>query len=211
MYNNWEQWLPTSQLTFLFSRKPLFVRPVARIKHMLRLFQSVQDTSHSGLFNTMLKPDRNVSAFYVGGDETEMTTREVDDNVRHLNSEQKRIVTSVAKLCTTDMHQPRVALLQGPPGTGKSTTITALVLQMLYRSKRINRGSPQAEFPRILLTAPSNAGKRTTIYLSVLSPNEFLSCGRTCTKASGHSPRHGQNWKIQNAEDRQGVLRKSRR
>ncbi len=65
-------------------------------------------------------------------------------------------MSSSAKMATTDMRQPRVALIQGPPGTGKSTTITAMVLQILFRWRSAHPGDPN-RFPRILLTAPSNA------------------------------------------------------
>ena len=42
----------------------------------------------------------------------------------------------------------------GPPGTGKTTTIAAMILQIIFRCKEMYPGSP---LPRILLTAPSNA------------------------------------------------------
>ena len=45
-------------------------------------------------------------------------------------------MSACASMCTTNMSTPQAAIIQGPPGTGKSTTIAAMVLQIIFRWKR---------------------------------------------------------------------------
>ena len=45
-------------------------------------------------------------------------------------------MSACASMCTSNMNTPQAAIIQGPPGTGKSTTIAAMVLQIIFRWKR---------------------------------------------------------------------------
>ena len=74
----------------------------------------------------------------------------------NLNGDQKRIMSACASMCTTNLATPQVAIIQGPPGTGKSTTVAAMVLQIIFRWRKMNN-NPNCPLPRILITAPSNA------------------------------------------------------
>ena len=71
-----------------------------------------------------------------------------------LNKVQKRSMVSMARACLSEPSSPKVCLMQGPPGTGKSSTITGLVLQILYSGME---GGQRHTMPRILIVAPSNA------------------------------------------------------
>lgn len=55
-----------------------------------------------------------------------------------LNPVQQRVVKSVGAACLTAATAPKVALIQGPPGTGKTSTIVALVLNIIYRFRHYN-------------------------------------------------------------------------
>ena len=130
--------------------KMVIIHSVSRIETSLRLFQAVEDAHHSPLFSNILKPkEKN---FYLGNDS------EIKSALKHhtlpqyanLNSEQKRIVASAARMTTTNPAVPQMALIHGPPGTGKSTTIVGLILQIFARCDQ------EKVLPRILLTAPSN-------------------------------------------------------
>ena len=70
-----------------------------------------------------------------------------------LNKVQKRSMVSMARACLSEPSSPKVCLMQGPPGTGKSSTITGLVLQILYSRME---GGQRHTMPRILIVAPSN-------------------------------------------------------
>ena len=70
-----------------------------------------------------------------------------------LNKVQKRSMVSMARACLSEPSNPKVCLMQGPPGTGKSSTITGLVLQILYSRME---GGQRHTMPRILIVAPSN-------------------------------------------------------
>merc|ERR1719232_732533 len=65
-------------------------------------------------------------------------------------------MSACASMCTTNLATPQVAIIQGPPGTGKSTTVAAMVLQIIFRWRKMNN-NPNCPLPRILITAPSNA------------------------------------------------------
>ncbi|CAL8096948.1 unnamed protein product [Orchesella dallaii] len=70
---------------------------------------------------------------------------------RSLNVEQKSMIRYISNRVFSK--DPELMLLHGPPGTGKTTTIVALVLQLLisYRKKYGTRKT------RILVCTPSNA------------------------------------------------------
>ena len=130
--------------------KIVIIHSVSRIETTLRLFQAVEDAHHSPLFSNILRPkEKN---FYLGND------TEIKSALKHhtlpqyanLNTEQKRIVASAARMVTTNPGLPQMALIHGPPGTGKSTTIVGLILQIFARCDQ------EKGLPRILLTAPSN-------------------------------------------------------
>ena len=53
-----------------------------------------------------------------------------------LNPDQAKVMSACASMCTSNMNTPQAAIIQGPPGTGKSTTIAAMVLQIIFRWKR---------------------------------------------------------------------------
>ena len=74
----------------------------------------------------------------------------------NLNGDQKRVMSACASMCTTNLTTPQAAIIQGPPGTGKSTTVAAMVLQIIFRWRKMNN-NPNCPLPRILITAPSNA------------------------------------------------------
>ena len=134
----------------LETSKIVIIQSVSRIETSLRLFQAVEDAHHSPLFSNILRPkEKN---FYLGND------TEIKSALKHhtlpqyanLNTEQKRIVASAARMVTTNPGLPQMALIHGPPGTGKSTTIVGLILQIFARCEQ------ETVLPRILLTAPSN-------------------------------------------------------
>ena len=56
---------------------------------------------------------------------------------------------------------------QGPPGTGKSTTIAAMIGQLFARWSAVNL--PNIPYPRILLTAPSNAAVDELVSLTIIT------------------------------------------
>lgn len=65
--------------------------------------------------------------------------------------EQKSVVSSISQRITSN--DPALMLLHGPPGTGKTTTIVALVLQLLVQYQR----RVPSKTHRILICTPSNA------------------------------------------------------
>lgn len=138
------------QFEAMTSSKPVIFRMVSRVGHQLRYFQAVQDAIKSPLFKSLLIP--SLATFYVG---TGTNEQPLVESGSRLNNEQKRIMLSGARICTSNMNVPQAALIQGPPGTGKSTTITAMVMQIIARWRKNN--PPGAPLPRILITAPSNA------------------------------------------------------
>merc|ERR550519_529297 len=71
-----------------------------------------------------------------------------------LNHCQKEIIVSVSQACVLQPELAKICLVQGPPGTGKSSTISGLILQILY-SKMVKNNI--GTMPRILVVAPSNA------------------------------------------------------
>ena len=117
----------------LEASKMVIIHAVSRIETSLRLFQAVEDAHHSPLFSNILRPkEKN---FYLGNDS------EIKSALKHhtlpqyanLNSEQKRIVASAARMGTTNPATPQMAIIHGPPGTGKSTTIVGLICQIFAR------------------------------------------------------------------------------
>lgn len=132
--------------------KPLIVRGVSMIKSSLRLFQAVDNAQKMPLFNCILKP--RPEKFYLGN-ATDDFMPAVRDLLPNLNEMQSSVVRNVARLCTTNLAEPQLALIQGPPGTGKTTTITGIIMQLVFRWKHFYAGASHA--PRILVTAPSNA------------------------------------------------------
>ena len=55
------------------------------------------------------------------------------DSVQQLNAVQHNVAFSAANIRLGAAGAVCVVFIQGPPGTGKSTTITAMVLPILYR------------------------------------------------------------------------------
>ena len=110
------------------------------------------------MFKSVLSP--RPEKFYIGSG-SENFAEAIRDNpaVRNLNEVQARVVKSVARMCTTNIMDPQLALIQGPPGTGKTSTIAGLILQIVHRWNATcsAAGDNRAAAIRILVTAPSNA------------------------------------------------------
>ena len=108
------------------------------------------------LFKSVLSP--RPEKFYIGSG-SENFAEAIRDNpaVRNLNEVQARVVKSVARMCTTNIADPQLALIQGPPGTGKTSTIAGLILQIVHRWNATCSAGNRAAAIRILVTAPSNA------------------------------------------------------
>ncbi len=70
--------------TGLDCRKPLFVRPVARIKHMMRLFGSIEDAATSPLFRTMLQMNETNAPAFDLADGSEPPCQYVQDFVSEI-------------------------------------------------------------------------------------------------------------------------------
>ena len=118
----------------------------------MRQFEAVVESSGSDLFQALLRP--NVKDFYVRKNVEEYYFPNELNYMKGLNLEQKKIMSACASMATTNSRTPQAAIIQGPPGTGKSTTIAAMIMQIIFRSRYYYPGAPP---PRILITAPSNA------------------------------------------------------
>lgn len=125
--------------------KPLVMKPISRMKPNLRKFSALQDVNRNPLFMKLLKPEG--ATFYVRSGEEQV--RYPQHLMINLNAEQKRIMSACASMCTTNLKSPQAVVIQGPPGTGKSTTITAMILQIIFRWKH---QFPNQQTPRILIT-----------------------------------------------------------
>ena len=133
-------------------QKPFILQGLSRIEPDLRLFRAVDQVQELPLFKTILSPKHDKFYLGSGGEEYAEAIREIPA-VKNLNEVQSRVVKSVARICTTNINDPQLALIQGPPGTGKTSTIAGLILQIVHRWKTVC-GQPPI---RILVTAPSNA------------------------------------------------------
>ncbi len=135
--------------------KPLIVQGVSRIKPTLRLFQAVEQVRELPLFRCVLNPRHD--KFYVGN-ATDAIMPQIAHlpELRNLNEAQTRVVKNVARMCTTNLGEPQLALIQGPPGTGKTSTVVAAVLQLFSRWKHL-KSDLGGKSLRVLVAAPSNA------------------------------------------------------
>ena len=135
--------------------KPWILKGISRVQPSLRVFHAVCDAPSSPLFPSILRPDDSTPTFKVthGMEDYPLALGQLPE-IRSLNEEQHRIVKSVGRACTTRMMEPHISLIQGPPGTGKTSTIVALILQIIFRFRHYN---PTMPVPRILVAAPSNA------------------------------------------------------
>jgi len=130
---------------------------VSRVKPMLRTVQAVQDFPESPLFGSLLMPDnarekRVFRKLSTGAADAILPEISINPMVCKLNKSQEDVVRGVALACVGNAEEPSVSLIQGPPGTGKTSTIVALVLQIIARARHLGLLKP-----RILLIAPSNA------------------------------------------------------
>lgn len=125
--------------------KPLVMKPISRMKPNLRKFGALQDVNYNPLFMKLLRPEG--ATFYVRSGEEHV--RYPEQLMIKLNSEQKKIMSACASMCTTNLKSPQSVIIQGPPGTGKSTTITAMILQIIFKWKH---AYPNHPMPRILIT-----------------------------------------------------------
>merc|ERR1719510_839943 len=133
--------------------RSIYIKPVSKIKPNLRHFEAIIDSAESDLFKALLSP--NPRDFYVrNGSEGPYYPETFFSN---LNGDQRKIMSRCASMATSNPNTTQVAIVQGPPGTGKSTTITAMILQILFRARKMFPGANQFFTPRILITAPSNA------------------------------------------------------
>ena len=144
----WTKKIPQGALT----DKPVVIKPISRIKPCMRIFRALEDVSSNHLFSKLLNPNR--STFFVRSG-TEQTY--FPDGLINLNGDQRRIMSACASMCTTNPTTPQAAIIQGPPGTGKSTTISAMVLQIIFRWRKNSPSFLPSQSPKILITAPSNA------------------------------------------------------
>ena len=135
--------------------KPIYLKVLSRIKPELRKFEAVLSLPMSKLHNILIKPTSKNFQLGLGSEFLHAFIKDVTQfSGDSFNSLQKRSVVSMARACLADPSAPKVCLMQGPPGTGKSSTITGLVLQILYSGME---GGKKNSMPRILVVAPSNA------------------------------------------------------
>ena len=137
-------------------QKPIIVQGLSRIEPDLRLFRAVDQVQELPLFKTILSPKPDKFYLGSGGEEYAEAIREIPA-VKNLNEVQSRVVKGVARICTTNINDPQLALIQGPPGTGKTSTIAGLILQIVHRWKLVCGQHGSTPPIRILVTAPSNA------------------------------------------------------
>ena len=128
--------------------KPLSLQPVARLRHELRKFEALLDLPRSRLCGAVV--DGAATGPPPGPASQHLHARLASlPALGRLNPAQRGVVVGAARAVRGDPAVPRVCLVQGPPGTGKSTTLAALILQVLY-------SGPGSVRPRVLAVAPSN-------------------------------------------------------
>jgi len=133
--------------------KPIYMKVLSRIKPEMRKFQALLNLPQSKLHSILVSPTNKTFQLGLGSEFLHAMVKDVPQVVS-LNKVQKKSVVSMARACLSEPEIPRVCLMQGPPGTGKSSTITGLILQILYSG--MERGQ-RDNMPRILVVAPSNA------------------------------------------------------
>jgi len=135
--------------------KPIYLKIISRIKPELRKFEALLSFPTSKLHASLIKPSSKTFQLGQGSEYLHAVIKDVPQFSENcLNPLQKRSVVSMARACLSEPSTPKVCLMQGPPGTGKSSTITGLVLQILYSGME---GGKRNSMPRILVVAPSNA------------------------------------------------------
>ena len=132
--------------------KPIYMKVLSRIKPDLRKFEALLSLPQSKLHNSLISPSNETFQLGMGSEFLHAMVIDVAQ-LTSLNKVQKRSMVSMARACLSEPSNPKVCLMQGPPGTGKSSTITGLVLQILYSRME---GGQRHTMPRILIVAPSN-------------------------------------------------------
>eukprot|EP00092_Neocalanus_flemingeri_P033322 GFUD01036237.1.p1 GENE.GFUD01036237.1~~GFUD01036237.1.p1 ORF type:complete len:1656 (+),score=684.01 GFUD01036237.1:182-4969(+) len=133
--------------------KPMYMKVLSRIKPEMRKFEALLHLPQSKLHSSLVSPTNKTFQLGLGSEFLHALVKDVPQ-LASLNKVQKRSIVSMARACISEPETPRVCLMQGPPGTGKSSTITGLVLQILYSAME---GGQRDSMPRILIVAPSNA------------------------------------------------------
>jgi hypothetical protein len=106
----------------LVLEKPFRMRRVAIVVPSSRLFRAVEVATAMPLFNSLLAPkDLCDSAAEMFNNNREDVLVPVIRAAGKMNASQAEAVRVVARMCTTNLQKPRVALVHGPPGTGKTT------------------------------------------------------------------------------------------
>ena len=126
---------------------------MARVKHELRKFDALTNVTKSPMAKQLISPETYPHNFMppIGSEHLNAKIKDLP-SLSGLNPSQKRVIVSVTRAVMGDPLEPSLSLVQGPPGTGKSSTITGLIMQVLYS----RAGSPDS-MPRVLVVAPSNA------------------------------------------------------
>ena len=131
------------------------MKVLARVKTELRKFEALLHVPQCKLVRELVSPSSQHKSFQPGLASEHLHPRIKDlPQLQKLNSSQRRTIVSVSRACLEGPEVPKVSLVQGPPGTGKSSTLTGLVLHLLYSRLQ---GERLDSMPRLLVVAPSNA------------------------------------------------------
>ena len=133
-------------------KRPIFMKVISRIKCDLKQYEALLNLAKTSIGECIFKPTNKAFNVPLGTENLHASIKDVP-LLSTLNSNQKRSIVSLSRACL-EASAAKICLLQGPPGTGKSTTITGLVLQILFTG--LNR-SKDNTMPRVLVVAPSNA------------------------------------------------------
>ena len=137
----------------LQTERHCYMEVMARVKQELRKFEALMGVPTCKLAKQLIAPANFPQAFLPPAGSEHLNPQIKDlPSLSGLNPSQRRVIVSVTRAVMGDPLEPKLSLVQGPPGTGKSSTITGLILQVLY-----SRGVSLDSMPRVLVVAPSNA------------------------------------------------------
>ena len=130
-----------------------YMEVMARVKQELRKFEALMGVPTCKLAKQLITPATFPQAFLPPAGSEHLNPKIKDlPSLSGLNPSQRRVIVSVTRAVMENPLEPKLSLVQGPPGTGKSSTITGLILQVLY-----SRAVSPDSMPRVLVVAPSNA------------------------------------------------------
>ncbi|ODM99051.1 putative helicase senataxin [Orchesella cincta] len=126
-----------------------YITQISYIMPKIREFRGLNCLQSSKLFNHIVSPPKINNPWT--SSYPPMSSHQMIRICHQLNSEQQSMVNYITSRVFSN--DPELMLMHGPPGTGKTTTIVALVLQLIhsYRMKY------KTGTPRILICTPSNA------------------------------------------------------